>query len=62
MPCRRFPLDNVIVKGFRVKDVALDDVDFALSDHRIVVVPDCKNAEGSKGFAGGNLEWVVTRL
>ena len=37
MPCRRFPLDNVIVKGFRVKDVALDDMDFALSDHRIVV-------------------------
>ena len=37
MPCRRFPLDNVIVKGFLVKDVALDDMDFALSDHRIVV-------------------------
>ena len=37
MPCRRFPLDNVIVRGFRVKDVALDDVDFALSDHRILV-------------------------
>ena len=37
MPCRRFPLDNVIVKGFRVKDVALDDMDFVLSDHRILV-------------------------
>ena len=37
MPCRRIPLDNVIVKGFRVKSVSLDDFDFTLSDHRILV-------------------------
>ena len=37
MPCRRIPLDNVIVKGFRVKSVSLDDFDFTLSDHRTLV-------------------------
>lgn len=37
MPCRRFPLDNIIVKGFRIEAVAIDDLGFALSDHRILV-------------------------
>ena len=36
MPCRRFPLDNVAVRGFRVGDVFLDDVKCLLSDHRII--------------------------
>ena len=36
MPCRRYPLDNIIVKGFDIKDVSLDDKDLALSDHRIL--------------------------
>jgi len=36
LPCRRYPLDNIVVKGFDIHDVALDDEDYALSDHRIV--------------------------
>ncbi len=36
MPCRRFPLDNIVVKGFEVCDVSLDDKDCRLSDHRIL--------------------------
>lgn len=36
MPCRRYPLDNIIVKGFDIRDVALDDENYALSDHRII--------------------------
>lgn len=36
MPCRRYPLDNIIVKGFTVFDVALEDKDQTLSDHRII--------------------------
>ena len=30
-------LDNVVVKGFEVTDTRLDDVDYVLSDHRMVV-------------------------
>ena len=36
MPCRRNPLDNIVVKGFKIRDVKLDDVDMKLSDHRII--------------------------
>ena len=36
MPCRRFPLDNVVARGFRVGDVFLDDTNCLLSDHRII--------------------------
>lgn len=36
MPCRRYPLDNIIVKGFDIKGVNLDDKDLVLSDHRIL--------------------------
>ena len=36
MPCRRYPLDNIVVKGFAVGDVFLDDTDCRLSDHRII--------------------------
>lgn len=36
MPCRRYPLDNIIVKGFKVSDVKIDDKDLTLSDHRII--------------------------
>lgn len=37
MPCRRFPLDNIVVKGFRISNVALADVELTLSDHRIII-------------------------
>ena len=37
MPCRRYPLDNIIAKGFRFSGVSLEDRDLRLSDHRIVV-------------------------
>ncbi len=33
---RRYPLDNIIAKGFRLSGVFLDDKDLRLSDHRIV--------------------------
>ncbi len=35
-PERRYPLDNVIAKGFRLSGVFLDDKDLRLSDHRIL--------------------------
>ena len=36
MPCRRYPLDNIIVKGFKVSRVVLDDKKLTLNDHRIL--------------------------
>ena len=36
MPCRRYPLDNIVAKGFRIKDVFTDDNEFLLSDHKIL--------------------------
>ena len=36
MPCRRYPLDNIVMKGFCIKNVFVDDVEFKLSDHTIL--------------------------
>ena len=36
MPCRRYPLDNIVVKGFHIRDVFTDDDQFSLSDHKIL--------------------------
>lgn len=36
MPCVQRCLDNIVAKGFRVRDVYLADKDYLLSDHRII--------------------------